>query len=152
MTTGGGLDLLGVGASSISHLLDVGFLQNIKGVDQYVACMANGEEPVERGRRLTLDDRIRQTIVNQLYCYGEIHPGDIEKRFGVVFRDYFSGQLDVVKVLETDGLVTVADDGVIRVTMPLGRVLMRNVAAVFDAYLDPEAYRYGEQGCFSTNA
>ena len=29
---------------------------------------------------------------------------------------------------------------------------MRNVAAAFDAYLAPDAYRVGEQACFSANA
>ena len=43
-------------------------------------------------------------------------------------------------------------DGSSRVTRPLGRVLMRNIAAVFDAYLEPEAYRVGDRRCFSANA
>ena len=54
--------------------------------------------------------------------------------------------------LERDGLVTLEPDGVIQVTQPLGRVLMRNVAAVFDAYLEPDAYRVGDRRCFSANA
>ena len=57
-----------------------------------------------------------------------------------------------MRVLEQDGIVTLGDDGAIHVTRPLGRVLMRNIAAVFDAYLSPEAYRLGEENSFSTNA
>ncbi len=44
------------------------------------------------------------------------------------------------------------DGGVIRATPNLGRVLLRNIAAVFDAYLNVEAYRVGETDCFSANA
>ena len=54
--------------------------------------------------------------------------------------------------LAADGLVTIDAGGEIDVAFPLGRVLMRNVAAVFDAYLDPQSYRFGEKVCFSTNA
>ena len=54
--------------------------------------------------------------------------------------------------LEGDGLVALEPDGRIRATCPMGRVLMRNIAAVFDAYLGEDAYRCGEKNSFSTNA
>ncbi len=152
MTTGGDLRLLGVGVSAISHLLDVGFLQNVKDIEHYVACLENGEAPVERGKRFTFDDRVRQAVINELYCRARIRPGFIEARFDIRFAEYFSRELAVMRELEHDGLVTVDGQDIIRVTRPLGRVLMRNVAAVFDAYLHPKAYRQGEQACFSVNA
>ena len=152
MTTGGGLDLIGLGASSISHLLDVGFLQNARDVDAYTAGVGRGDSPINRGKRLTEDDRIRQALINQLYCEAEIDPRLIERRFDLKFGEYFARELEILKELEGDGLVTRGGDGVIRVTYPLGRVLLRNVAAVFDAYLHPDAYRAGEQLCFSANA
>ena len=43
-------------------------------------------------------------------------------------------------------------NGAVKATIPLGRVLLRNVAAVFDAYLNPDAYRRGELASFSMNA
>ena len=70
----------------------------------------------------------------------------------MTFGKYFARELNILEELEGDGLVTLQQDGVIRVTYPLGRVLLRNVAAVFDAYLHPDAYRVGEQACFSANA
>jgi oxygen-independent coproporphyrinogen-3 oxidase len=152
MTTGGGLRLLGVGASSISHLLDVGFLQNIKDIARYIVRIEKGESPVERAKRFTFDDRVRQAVINQLYCTAEIRPEAIEAQFDIDFADYFSRELGAVNELQRDGLVTIQADKGIRVSSPLGRVLLRNVAAVFDAYLDPEAYRKGEQACFSANA
>ncbi len=152
MTTGGGLDLLGVGASSISHLMDVGFLQNIKEPDEYVVHIESGRSPVERGKRLSFDDRVRQSVIHHLYCHGEIRPEPIERQFGIVFAEYFSRELDVLAELEGEGLVVKEADGVVTVIMPLGRVLLRNVAAVFDAYLNPDAYRRGERASFSMNA
>ncbi len=152
MTTGGGLRLLGAGVSSISHLPDVGFLQNVKELDRYVACIEGGKSPVERGKRLTFDDRVRQAVINELYCAARIEPCHVESHFDVCFSDYFAREMSIMRELERDGLVTVDEADVVRLTRPLGRVLMRNVAAVFDAYLDEQAYCKGEQACFSANA
>lgn len=152
MTTGGGLDLVGLGASSISQLLGLSFLQNAHGIKEYVSRVSEGKLPTIRGKRLTCDDRIRQAVISGFYCTAEIQPRRIEKEFGIVFHDYFARELNAVEELQRDGLVTVDGEGVIRATMPLGRVLMRTTAAVFDAYLDPDAYRVGDQRCFSANA
>ncbi len=152
MTTGGGLDLIGLGASSIGQLLDIGFLQNAHGVKEYVDCINAGKPVIVRGKRLTDDDRIRQSVIGSLYCATEVQPRPVEERFGIVFTDYFARELRIMQDLERDGLVTLEADGTIRVTMPLGRVLMRTVAAVFDAYVDPDAYRIGAKNCYSANA
>jgi oxygen-independent coproporphyrinogen-3 oxidase len=152
MTTGGGLDLIGAGASSIGHLLGVGFLQNQREVETYIECINRGELAVHRGKRFTQDDLIRQTVMNQIYCLGEIRPADIEAQYGIVFADYFAREIGIMAELQEDGLVALEENGMIRATPILGRVLLRNVAAAFDADLDPEAYRVGETGCFSANA
>ncbi len=152
MTTGGDLDLLGIGASSISHLRDVGFIQNVHSVTDYVECIEKCETPVRKAKLFSLDDRIRQAVMTQLYCTTEIVPAAIEERFEVSFSDYFARELGVMRELERDGLVTVGDDDGIRTTFPLGRVLMRTAAAPFDAYLAPDSYRVGDQHMFSTNA
>ncbi|MBU0617856.1 MAG: hypothetical protein KKI02_09075, partial [Planctomycetes bacterium] len=152
MTTGGNLDLVGVGATSISHLKGVGFLQNVHNPGEYTECVNGGASPIRRGKRFTYDDRVRQAVMRQLYCAAEIRPETVEKEFGLVFSEYFSRELGVMKELEQDGLVELRADGSIVVTLPLGRVLMRTVAAVFDAYLAPDAYRVGDQHCYSANA
>ena len=82
-------------------------------------------------------------MLNQLYCLGEIRPSDIETRFGIVFPDYFAREIAIMDELQDDGLVTLEDNGVIRATPNLARVLLRNVSAVFDAYLTVETYRRG---------
>ncbi len=152
MTTGGGLRMLAAGVSSIGHLLDVGFLQNVKDAEQYMTLIESGKSPVERGKRFTFDDRVRQAVINQFYCLAKITPASIEAAYGIDFAEYFARELTVMKELARDGLVTVDADNIIHATRPLGRVLMRNTAAVFDAYLDKEAYRKGEAACFSANA
>lgn len=152
MTTGGGLDLLGVGASAISQLQGVGYLQNIKETDAYIDAIKADCAPTVRGKRFTPDDLVRQYLIDEFYCTGEIHPRQVASRFDVDFEAYFARELTLVDELEADGLVLTEADGTIRATSPLGRVLMRNIAAVFDAYLHPEAYKLGEVACFSANA
>ena len=160
MTTGGGLDLVGIGVSSISHFLEVGFAQNVKDVEEYQRYASENRWPTVRGKRLTDDDIIRQAVMNQIYCDAQIRPELLETRFGISFRDYFARELQVLEELEDDGLVRIEPDGTgagtgagrIEITFPLGRVLMRNVAAVFDVYLRPDAYRTGDRDYFSANA
>ena len=152
MTTGGGLDLIAVGASSISHLAGVGFLQNTRDIAAYVESLENGKGPIHRGKRFTRDDLIRQAVLADLYCLTEVRADRIERQFGIVFGEYFARELKILEELEKDGLIVRGADETIRVTYPLGRVLLRNIAAVFDAYLAPDAYRAGERECFSANA
>ncbi|MCH8342373.1 MAG: oxygen-independent coproporphyrinogen III oxidase [Planctomycetes bacterium] len=152
MTTEAELDLIGMGASSISQFTRFAYLQNVRDPDVYVQHMNADADPVIRGTRLSRDDCIRQTVINHLYCYAAIDPDRIEKRFDINFGAYFSDELERLKHLEADGLVEVKPDGRIELTWPLGRVLMRNVAAVFDAYLHRDAYRLGERHAFSTSA
>ena len=80
MTTGGGLDLIGVGVSSISHFLEVGFAQNAKDVQTYQNRAAENRWPAVRGKWLTKDDAIRQAVINQIYCAARIRPAEIENR------------------------------------------------------------------------
>lgn len=150
MTTGGGLDLIGLGASSISHLGGVGFLQNVRQLHEYTARIDAGGTAIFRGKRFSEDDRIRQAVLGQLYCDGCIRPDEIAASYAIDFGAYFEREMQVMRELEIDGLVRL--EGNIELTMPLGRVLMRTVAAVFDAYLSPDAYRIGDRQYFSANA
>jgi oxygen-independent coproporphyrinogen-3 oxidase len=152
MTTGGGLDLVGLGASAIGQLSEIGFLQNRRDVDEYIRTNEQGASPVFRGKRLTRDDIVRQAVIGQIYCHAEIRPAAIEAQTAVSFNDYFARELAILDELAADGLLAALPDGRFRLTDPLGRVLMRTVGAVFDAYLPPDAYRVGDRQYFSANA
>lgn len=152
MTTGGGLDLVGIGASSISHLAEYAFLQNVRGTADYEQRLQDDALPIFRAKRLTADDVIRQATLSQLYCYGVIDPRQIASRYGIVFDEYFAREREIMQTLAADGLVELRCDGRIVATMPLGRVLIRTIAAVFDAYLSPDAWQSGDRQYFSANA
>lgn len=152
MTTGGDLDLVGIGPSSIGRLARIGYLQSVRDVDEYIDRIESGELAIFRGKRFTADDLIRQSVIEQIYCTAGLDPARIEARHGIRFDDYFAREREVLRQFEHDGLIVTHPDGTVAVTNPLGRVLLRTVAAPFDAYLDPDAYRTGDRQYFSANA
>lgn len=140
MTTGKELDVLGLGPSAISQL-DGAFAQNHKASGDWRAAVAS-DFATERGLRLSDDDRLRRELMQQLYGHGVIDKTSLEVRFPISFNDYFADERARLTLLQDESLVT-EDAEAVRLTEPLGRLLVRVVAAVFDHYLPPEAYREG---------
>jgi oxygen-independent coproporphyrinogen-3 oxidase len=58
---------------------------------------------------------------------------EFETRHGLAFARYFAPELEALRPLAADGLVELTS-GEIRVT-PRGRMLVRNVAMLFDRHL-----------------
>lgn len=140
MTTGKEFDLLGVGPSAISQL-DGAFAQNTHTSTAWAEAV-RCDFATERGLRLKADDRVRREVLQQLYGYGSIVKRDIEERFGIAFDDYFADEEFLLRELADQGLVVLETDAV-RLTAPLGRLLVRVVAAVFDRFLPRDAFREG---------
>jgi oxygen-independent coproporphyrinogen-3 oxidase len=140
MTTGKGLDIIGLGPSAISQLNDA-YAQNCKGTGEWRRTLAR-DLATERGLHLSPDDQLRCELLQELYCYGSIDKRLLEDRFGIVFDEYFADELVRLRELLDRGLVRAQSDS-IRLTLPLGRLLVRVVAAVFDRYLPPTAFQEG---------
>jgi oxygen-independent coproporphyrinogen-3 oxidase len=140
MTTGKSFEVLGMGPSAISQL-DRAYGQNRK---QSMDWRRAIEEDFATGRGLSLsdDDRLRREVMQQLYGRGIVDRQPLESRFGIDFETYFKSERDRLHELEEQGLVA-TDRDAIRLTSPLGRLLVRVVAAVFDAYLPATAFRDG---------
>lgn len=151
MAPGAGRDLLGLGVSAISHVLDIGFWQNTHDSDEYGQLVLGGSSPVHLGKRLSADDRIRQFVINQIYCEGRVDVRKVEEDFSIDFSQYFGRELTALHELANDGLIEMNAE-LVTATFPLGRVLLRNIAAVFDAYIEPDAYCRGARTKFSANA
>jgi oxygen-independent coproporphyrinogen-3 oxidase len=140
MTTGKELDVIGFGPSAISQLDDA-YAQSHKAVGDWSRAVEN-DLAVERGLHLNADDRLRRELMQQLYGHGVIDKAGLETRFGVVFDEYFADELWRAQRLVEDGLVTLGPDA-LRLTVPLGRLLVRVVAALFDHYLPADTYCEG---------
>jgi len=125
-------DLIGIGMSSISHIGN-SFSQNARELPLYYAALDQGRLPVAKGIALIEDDLIRADIIQRLMCHGVVDILEFAARHRLDFAAYFRPQMQRLRELEADGLVTV-DAQSIRVS-PRGRFLLRNIAMCFDAYL-----------------
>ena len=132
-TTKAGADLYGMGVSAISAIGDA-YAQNVRDIAGYGARIAERGIATMRGYRLSADDRLRRTVINRLLCHTVVRKSEIEAEFGIHFDETFAPELERLASFADDGLVVLAP-GELRVTGP-GRVFIRNVAMVFDPYLE----------------
>lgn len=132
-TTHGHCDLIGLGVSAISQIGDL-YCQNTSDLTTYQDTVGNGQLASQRGLVCTPDDRLRRAVIQQLICHFELAFEPIETRFAIDFRGYFKDQWPALQALHDDGLIHLDPHG-IRV-LPAGRLLVRSVCKVFDAYLD----------------
>lgn len=131
-TTHGHCDLIGLGMSAISRIGNC-YAQNARTLDEYQQLIDVSGLAVVRGVELGADDQIRRQVIQQLACRGYVDFAAVERAHRVDFRRYFDAELQRLADLAADGLVSVGATG-IEVLAP-GRLLLRNVCMVFDAYL-----------------
>lgn len=131
-TTHAATDLVGIGVSAISHIADT-YSQNPRDLKSYEEALAKHHLPVWRGMDLNFDDQLRAAVIQDLMCLGELNIGKFERIYEINFEEYFADALRAVQSLCEEGLAEM-DAGHISVT-PRGRLLVRLVAACFDAYL-----------------
>ncbi len=109
------------------------YIQNVKDLDEYDQLISQNKLPVFKGFELDEDDKLRRAVITQLICHFDLAFARIENEFSINFADYFAKELHSLKPMETDGLLSLSEEG-IRV-LPAGRLLIRNICMVFDKYL-----------------
>lgn len=131
-STRGGVDLYGIGLSSIGHVGTV-FAQNVKTLDEYYAALAKPSFATRAGYRMTADDRIREHVIMRLMCDMVLDKRAVGAKFNIDFDNYFESSIGQLKPLIGDGLLT---DERERITVTeTGRLFLRNIAMCFDAHL-----------------
>lgn len=130
--------LIGFGASSIGQLPQ-GHVQNVSDTKGWRERIEAGEFATARGFAMTQEDVLRGAIIERLMCDLRADVSAILSQFGFP-GEWLDFELDALQPLVTDGLAR-ADRGVITVPES-ARNLVRRVASVFDAYLDPAAGRH----------
>jgi oxygen-independent coproporphyrinogen-3 oxidase len=126
-------DTVAFGMTSIS---DIGgaYAQNAHKLKDWTEQVQAGRIPVERGASVSADDVMRRFAINRVMCLLRLDLREIAQQFGAPAREALEADLKLgLDELRADGLVTF-DGDVLRVT-PLGQLLVRNVAMLFDAYL-----------------
>ena len=135
-TTHRDCDILAFGASAISQT-DEAYAQNHKRLADYQHSVGAGHLPIERGLRITRDDKIRRDAITRLMCDLELDKAAFSQAWALDFDTYFADSLAALAELASDGLVEVTPDAV-RVP-DAGRIFLRNIAMAFDAYLQQAA-------------
>ncbi|EAJ4972546.1 oxygen-independent coproporphyrinogen III oxidase [Campylobacter upsaliensis] len=129
-TTKGGVDLVGVGLTSIGEGQNY-YAQNYKDLKSYEEAIERGVLPFERGVLLSDDDRLRKAVIMALMANFKLDIKEIEREFKIDFREYFKQDL---KALEEYGEFVSVENDFIKVN-ETGTMLIRNIAMCFDAYL-----------------
>ncbi|WP_293391416.1 oxygen-independent coproporphyrinogen III oxidase [Nevskia sp.] len=137
-STRGGLDLLGIGMSSISRLGD-SYSQNARTMKDYRAALVSGRLPIDRGLFLSTEDCLRRDVIAALMCQGHVDISALEDRYGIDFHHHFELELEQLEHHSEDGLVRLHEK-CIEVT-ETGRCLLRALAMPFDASLRESAAR-----------
>lgn len=122
-------DTVALGVTGIS-CVGGAYAQGVKTLPRYEAAISEGKLPTARGHWLSPDDHRRKTVITQLMCNGKVD-------LGADGESTFAKELAALSRLEADGLVEI-HGSLIRAT-PIGRVFVRNIAMVFDAYLERQA-------------
>lgn len=134
-TTKAGADLYGMGITAISGIQEI-YAQNFRDIPSWEKAVNERGVATMRGYRLSQDDVIRREVISRLLCHTVIVKDEISKQFGINFDHYFAPELDRLKMPQEDGLV-VMNDKEIR-TAWLGRIFIRNLAIIFDPYLEKQ--------------
>jgi oxygen-independent coproporphyrinogen-3 oxidase len=132
-STRAGADLYGLGMSAISHFQNI-YAQNSKTLPEYYAALDEGSFATHVGYRMTEDDHLRKHVIMRLMCDLELDIPSVEERFGIPFDEYFASSIKALEPLAEDGLLTIDRNKICIVGA--GRLLLRNVAMCFDAYLE----------------
>ncbi|OCQ99418.1 oxygen-independent coproporphyrinogen III oxidase [Nostoc sp. MBR 210] len=130
-TTHAGTDLFGFGSTSISMLNDA-YVQNHKHLKDYYQAVTNNVLPVSKGIKLTQDDIIRRDVIMCIMSHFQLYKQDIEEKYHINFDEYFSQELSALQPLVEDGLLKLSAHH-LQIT-DIGRLLVRNIAVVFDAH------------------
>ncbi len=123
--------LIGFGASAIGSLPQ-GYVQNATASVDYTRALQSGGLATARGVALTADDRLRRDLIERIMC-------DMQVDISAMARLHAAD--DVPLLTAAEGLARFCDDGLVRrdgariEVTEAGRPFVRNVAALFDAYL-----------------
>lgn len=129
-------DMFAMGVTSISKLAGA-YAQNLKSLAAYEAALNEGRLPTAIGLKFSHDDLLRQHVITEIMCNNRILKRDVEQKFSIAFDSYFADVPEKLNEFVLDGLVSLQPD---RIEVgEAGRLVIRNIAMAFDAYLKHEA-------------
>lgn len=124
-------NMIGLGVTAIGFLGN-GYFQNCNEIKAYQAKVEEGKLPTHRGYILTEEDLIRKWVIQNLMCHFELSKAEFNHRFGLDFDAFFIEKKGDIEQLKQEGLLLDLSDKVC--PTPTGRLFIRLIAALFDAY------------------
>ena len=134
--TGGRVNFIAVGSSSMSNLGNDYYVQNFYDLPSYRKALDKNMLPCFRGMKLLEDDKIRQHATQQIRSYFKLDFKNFKEQFNVDLTEYFSKEIKYLDDMIKDGLVEVSKD-VILLT-EIGRDFTQVIMNIFDKYDPPE--------------
>ena len=134
-STRAGAEVYAMGVTAISQLHNA-YAQNIKGTKEYEQMLDDGKIPTNGGYALSHDDHIRQYVITELMCNNRVIKSKVQERFSIDFDRYFAEDLPKLSAFVEDDLVQLLPDRI--QVSETGRLVIRNIAMAFDAYLGKE--------------
>ena len=122
--------LIGLGASAIGRLPQ-GYVQNCVNIGTYQDLVRDGALPVVKGYKVDADDRLRAAIIERLMCDQRVDLAAVCAEHGAD-PEALLRSADLQSLL-ADELITV--EHMVIDVKPEARLLVRSVAAAFDAHL-----------------
>jgi oxygen-independent coproporphyrinogen-3 oxidase len=126
-------DLIGLGASAISAIGGT-YSQNEHTPEDYNRAITDAGLATSRGLELDADDMLRREIIQDLMCQFEVNHEEISHAYGIRFRDYFEPEMDSLRHMADDGLLSMDSERIH--VLPRGRLLIRNICMAFDRHLN----------------
>lgn len=123
---------LAFGMSSISDLAGR-FVQNDAHLGRYQKGIDAGHLPIDRGMKLSADDKFRRRVIMHMMCNAELPYNLTKAQFGVDVREVLGNEIERLRLYVEEGLVSFEPDR-IEVT-EVGRYFLRNLCMELDPYL-----------------
>lgn len=130
-TTDKAATLIGFGASAISQLPQ-GYASNLRTAAAWRRMIGSGHLATERMLPLTMEDRLRGSVIEQLMCNLRVDLDAQAAQFGLPARPLYDN-LDALDPIVEAGLMEISGS---RLTVrPEARLLLRQICSSFDSYL-----------------
>jgi oxygen-independent coproporphyrinogen III oxidase len=139
-----GSQIAAFGPSAISSV-EKGFAQNSKELPEYIQSIESHKLAITRGVERSPEDILRSHVIEDVLCHGKIFYKDFTHRWGADFYQVFPDAFAALESFAEDGIVQIQNDG-FSIT-PIGRFFARNVATIFEAYL--QKHKEKERPVFS---
>lgn len=130
-------DMIGFGITAIGYIQNT-YFQNGKEISDYQSRISQGVLPVQKGFFLQEDDLRRRYVIQSLMCHFSLDKREFFVQFQVHFDLYFADAKMRLQELQEEGFLEETQDQIIPTAK--GRLFIRLIASVFDAYLQQGNY------------